>query len=111
MDKIKIKRGNQAQFGNVVLSAGEPAFVLDEKALYIGDGTNKIMVGKENPLSKGDKMSSLVNDKKFTCEGCNISKFTNDEKFIKEGSGLSKFKDDVGFMKTTDILEVDGGTF
>ena len=45
---LKIKRGNAANFAAVTLEAGEPAFVLDEGKLYVGDGTNKILINTES---------------------------------------------------------------
>lgn len=51
MGIIKFKRGNLANFSGVTLQAGEPAFVLDEGKLYIGDGTNKILINPDFPTS------------------------------------------------------------
>lgn len=51
MGIIKLKRGNLANFSEVTLQAGEPAFVLDEGKLYIGDGTNKILINPDFPTS------------------------------------------------------------
>lgn len=48
MGIIKLKRGNLANFSGVTLQAGEPAFVLDTGKLYIGDGTNKILINPDN---------------------------------------------------------------
>ncbi|MDR2648762.1 MAG: hypothetical protein LBB94_03470, partial [Clostridiales bacterium] len=41
---IQLKRGNKANFGSAALLQGEPAFTLDDGKLYIGDGTNKIVI-------------------------------------------------------------------
>lgn len=51
MGIIKFKRGNAVNFAGVTLQAGEPAFVLDEGKLYIGDGTNKILINPDFPTS------------------------------------------------------------
>ena len=51
MGIIKLKRGNAINFKGVTLQAGEPAFVLDEGKLYIGDGTNKILINPDFPTS------------------------------------------------------------
>lgn len=57
---IQFKRGNNAGFGSVSLAAGEPAFVLDTQKLYIGDGTDKVLI---NPI---DKPAGLDTANKFT---------------------------------------------
>jgi hypothetical protein len=41
---LKFKRGVNANVGTLTLQAGEPAFVTDTGKLYIGDGTNKILI-------------------------------------------------------------------
>lgn len=46
--KIQFKRGLNANFTSQTLLAGEPAFVTDTKHLYIGDGTDKILI---NPVT------------------------------------------------------------
>lgn len=46
---IKVKRGNQAQFGAITLLAGEPAFVLDTKKFYVGDGVDKVCINPDVP--------------------------------------------------------------
>lgn len=46
--KIKLKRGNSANFGALVLEQGEPAFTLDTGKLYIGNGTTKILINPDN---------------------------------------------------------------
>lgn len=51
MGIIKLKRGNAINFAGITLEAGEPAFVLDEGKLYIGDGTNKILINPDFPTS------------------------------------------------------------
>ena len=47
--KIQIKRGLHANLSTATLSVGEPAFVTDTGKLYIGDGTNKVLM---NPINK-----------------------------------------------------------
>lgn len=44
MGIIKLKRGNKTNFASLTLQAGEPAFVLDDKEFYVGDGTEKILI-------------------------------------------------------------------
>lgn len=51
MGIIKLKRGNAINFAGITLEAGEPAFVLDEGKLYIGDGTNKILINPDFPTN------------------------------------------------------------
>lgn len=46
---IQFKRGLDANFGAQSLSAGEPAFVTDTQKLYVGDGTNKVLI---NPIEQ-----------------------------------------------------------
>lgn len=52
MGIIKLKRGNLTNFSGVTLQAGEPAFVIDTGKLYIGDGTNKILINPDNVNSE-----------------------------------------------------------
>lgn len=44
MATIKLKRGQSANLASLNLQAGEPAFTLDTKKLYIGDGTEKVLI-------------------------------------------------------------------
>lgn len=45
--KIKLKRGNSTNFGALILEQGEPAFTLDTGKLYVGNGTEKVLINKE----------------------------------------------------------------
>lgn len=45
---LKFKRGLNANFGSQILDSGEPAFILDTGKLYIGDGTNKVLINPDN---------------------------------------------------------------
>ena len=47
MGIIKLKRGNNVNLGSVTLEAGEPAFVLDTGKLYIGNGTDKVLINPD----------------------------------------------------------------
>lgn len=47
--QIQLKRGLSENFQSINLKAGEPAFLTDLGKLYIGDGTNKILI---NPINK-----------------------------------------------------------
>ena len=44
MATIKIKRGQSANLPSLNLQAGEPAFTLDTGKLYVGDGTQKVLI-------------------------------------------------------------------
>ena len=76
MGIIKLKRGNKANLGEVTLQAGEPAFVLDDKELYVGDGTDKVLInaiksvaGKTGvvTLTKSDVgLNNVTNESKET---------------------------------------------
>ena len=44
MATIKIKRGQSTNLPSLNLQAGEPAFTLDTGKLYVGDGTQKILI-------------------------------------------------------------------
>lgn len=58
MGIIKLKRGNKVNLGTATLQAGEPAFVLDDKEFYIGDGTGKVLI---NPIkSVAGKTGTVV---------------------------------------------------
>ena len=59
MGKIKLKRGNQENFSSVTLEAGEPAFVLDTGKLYIGDGSNKVLINPDPGVAvSADKLTT-----------------------------------------------------
>jgi hypothetical protein len=47
MATIKLKRGQSTNLPSLSLQAGEPAFTLDTKKLYIGDGTEKILINPD----------------------------------------------------------------
>lgn len=49
MGIIQFKRGNATNFAGVTLRAGEAAFVLDQNKLYIGNGTDKILINPDFP--------------------------------------------------------------
>lgn len=46
---LKIKRGNNVNLGGLILEAGEPAFVLNTGKLYVGDGTEKVLINPDIP--------------------------------------------------------------
>jgi len=60
MGIIKLKRGNAVNFAGITLEAGEPAFVIDQGKLYIGDGINKILINPDFPASI-DTATKLAN--------------------------------------------------
>jgi hypothetical protein len=47
MATIKLKRGQSANLPSLTLEAGEPAFTLDTKKLYVGDGTEKVLINPD----------------------------------------------------------------
>ena len=47
MATIKLKRGQSANLPSLNLEAGEPAFTLDTKKLYIGNGTEKVLINPD----------------------------------------------------------------
>ncbi len=47
MGIIKLRRGNNANLAGLTLQDGEPAFVLDTGKLYVGDGTDKILINPD----------------------------------------------------------------
>ena len=47
MATIKLKRGQSTNLPSLNLQAGEPAFALDTKKLYIGDGTAKVLINPD----------------------------------------------------------------
>ena len=47
MATIKLKRGQSTNLPSLNLQAGEPAFTLDSKKLYIGDGTAKVLINPD----------------------------------------------------------------
>lgn len=47
--KLQFKRGISPNFDTVILENGEPAFVTDSGKLFIGNGTDNILI---NPIDK-----------------------------------------------------------
>ncbi len=64
--KIKFKRGNSANFGALVLDPGEPAFTLDTGKLYVGNGTEKVLINPDSVDSAAQlttaRLISVVGD-------------------------------------------------
>lgn len=58
--KIQLKRGLNANFGAVILSEGEPAFVTDTGKLYVGSENGKTLI---NPI---DKPEGLITSNSYT---------------------------------------------
>jgi hypothetical protein len=56
MATIKLKRGQSANLESLSLQAGEPAFTLDTGKLYVGDGTEKVLI---NPGVGADEITDL----------------------------------------------------
>ncbi len=48
--KILFKRGSSANLASVNLEAGEAAFTLDNGKLYIGNGTDKVLINPDAPI-------------------------------------------------------------
>lgn len=46
---LKLKRGNNTNLAGLTLAAGEPAFVLDTGKLYVGNGTDKVLINPDIP--------------------------------------------------------------
>jgi hypothetical protein len=57
---LQLKRGNSSNLGSLSLLAGEPIFTLDTKKLYIGDGTNKVLINPDQSTNAltADKLST-----------------------------------------------------
>lgn len=60
MSTIKFKRGLSSNLASLTLQAGEPAFTTDTGKLYVGDGTNKVLINpdQEGPVSTADKWTT-----------------------------------------------------
>lgn len=56
MATIKLKRGQSANLSSLNLQAGEPAFTLDTKKLYIGNGTEKVLI---NPSIEANEITDV----------------------------------------------------
>lgn len=69
MGTIKLKRGNNANLASLTLQAGEPAFVLDTGKLYVGDGTNKILINPDLTLSKISDAGTAASKNTGTASG------------------------------------------
>lgn len=56
MATIKLKRGQSTNLPSLNLAAGEPAFTLDTKKLYIGNGSEKVLI---NPDIGADEITDV----------------------------------------------------
>lgn len=65
MSTIQIRRGNYANLAALSMSAGEPAFILDTKELYIYDGTNKILSGRVIVDTASNRPAAGIQGRKF----------------------------------------------
>jgi hypothetical protein len=56
---IQLKRGLNANLSSLTLQAGEPAFTTDTGKLYIGDGTNNILINSDIAnVATADKLTN-----------------------------------------------------
>ncbi|MEG1720006.1 MAG: hypothetical protein RR306_06735 [Clostridia bacterium] len=60
--KIQLKRGLSANLDAATLLVGEPALVTDTGKLYIGDGTQKVLI---NPIDKPASIDTTTTHTKF----------------------------------------------
>ncbi len=65
---LKFKRGLNGNFGSQTLEAGEPAFILDTGKLYIGDGTNKVLINPD-PSSNAATATKLQTARTISLTG------------------------------------------
>lgn len=68
MGILKLKRGNEANFGAQTLEAGEPAFLLDSGKLYVGDGVGKILINPD-VADNATTASRLITPRKIGITG------------------------------------------
>lgn len=68
MSTIQLKRGQSTNFASVNLLAGEPAFTLDSGKLYIGDGTNKVLINPDS-IPNADVATKLANSRIIAISG------------------------------------------
>lgn len=101
---IQIKRGNRANFESVTLKAGEPAFLLDEGKLYIGDGVNKILINEDIPPIPD--VSNLATKTELNQALVGLASETYVTGKIAD---LNADISNRGYL--TEITKVDGGTF
>ena len=65
---LKLKRGNSDNFPSLTLEAGEPAFVLNTGKLYIGDGTNKVLINPDE-TGKSETADKLTTPRAISLTG------------------------------------------
>lgn len=124
---IKLKRGNQINFGAITLLEGEPAFVLDNGEFYIGDGAGKTLINPPAPVQTvAGKAGSVILDK----TDVGLANVTNESKeTILDSAALTGLPTaptqtaadsstkiaTTEYVKTqgyvTELGSIDGGTF
>lgn len=68
--QIQVKRGNNANISSLSLVAGEPAFVLDTGKLYIGNGTDKVLINPDQgTVSNASTANKLKTARTITVAG------------------------------------------
>ncbi|WP_297429062.1 hypothetical protein [Clostridium sp.] len=67
---LQLKRGNNSNLASLTLNAGEPAFVLDTGKLYIGNGTDKVLINPDQgPVTNAQTADKLTTARTISATG------------------------------------------
>jgi len=82
---IKLQHGTKAQLDTITLQLAEPAYVTDTKELYVGDGTNSILVGRVLIDTLANRPVAGVDGRLFVASDTNDTYVDNGSSWIKIG--------------------------
>jgi len=78
--KLQLKRGNSTNLASLTLEAGEPAFVLDTGKLYVGDGTNKVLINPDQPTNTVTSVAGKTGAVTLTASDVGLGNVANESK-------------------------------
>lgn len=111
MATIKLKRGQNTNLPSLNLQAGEPAFTLDTGKLYIGDGTEKVLINPDigaNEITDAQLGNRTINQgiaAEVSNTGTLTQLFSFLAKIIKGVTGKSNWYD--APVKTVEEINTD----
>lgn len=111
MATIKLKRGQSTNLASLSLQDGEPAFTLDTKKLYIGDGTGKVLINPDiganeiNDTQIGNRTMDQAIAASVSNTGTLTQLFSFIAKIIKGITGKTNWSD--APVKTIEQLNTD----
>ncbi|WP_273485162.1 hypothetical protein [Desulforamulus ruminis] len=93
MVTIKLKRGNNVNLSGLSLEAGEPAFVLDTGKLYLGNGTDKVLINPDPAAISPEEIGAVpLSDVVTTAAANKILKLNASSELPANAASATKLK-------------------